>query len=58
MLTIDDVIKEYKEKFGVEPVLGRGFAGDHIELLINAMDSDTQLIDEDYRDKDTALVSL
>lgn len=58
MLTIDDVIKEYMEKFGVEPVLGRGFAGDHIELLINAMDSDTQLVDEDYRDKDTALVSL
>ncbi len=58
MLTIDDVIKEYMEKFGVEPVLGRGFAGDHIELLINAMDSDTQLVDEDFRDKDPALVSL
>lgn len=58
MLTIDDVIKEYIEKFGVEPVLGRGFAGDHIELLINAMDRDTQLVDEDFSDKDPALVSL
>jgi hypothetical protein len=58
MITIDDVIKEYIEKFGVEPVLGRGFAGDHIELLINAMDSDTQISDEDFRDKDPALVSL
>tara|TARA_R110002167_G_scaffold34895_3_gene111468 strand:- start:607 stop:783 length:177 start_codon:yes stop_codon:yes gene_type:complete len=58
MLTIDDVIKEYKEKFGVEPVLGRGFAGEHIELLISAIDGNTQLINEDFRDKDPALVAL
>tara|TARA_Y100000389_G_C17402558_1_gene486161 strand:+ start:404 stop:580 length:177 start_codon:yes stop_codon:yes gene_type:complete len=58
MLTIEDVLKEYKEKFGVEPVLGRGFAADHIELLIEAIDKDIQLTDLDYSAKDPTTLSL
>ncbi len=45
-ITLDDMLKEYKAKFGYTPVLGRGDASTHMELLLDALDSDTPLAEE------------
>lgn len=50
-ITLDDVLKEYKKKFGNTPVLGSGDASTHMDLLLDALDSDTP-IEEEYSEID------
>lgn len=57
LVTLDDILQEYKQKFGYIPVLGRGSADEHMELLINAIDSETP-IENDYREADPSDVFL
>lgn len=56
-ITLDDILKEYKAKFGSTPVLGRGDASTHMELLLDAVDSDTPL-EEEYSEADPEDVLL
>ena len=56
-ITLDDILKEYKAKFGYTPVLGRGDASTHMELLLDAVDSDTPL-EEEYSEADPEDVLL
>lgn len=56
-VTLEDILKEYKTKFGYTPVLGRGDASTHMELLLDALDSDTPLEGE-YSEADPADVFL
>lgn len=56
-ITLDDILKEYKTKFGYTPVLGRGDASTHMELLLDALDSDTPL-EDDYSEVDPEDVLL
>lgn len=56
-ITLDDMLKEYKTKFGYIPVLGRGDASTHMELILDALDSDTPL-EEEYSEVDPEDVLL
>lgn len=56
-ITLDDILKEYKAKFGYTPVLGRGDASTHMDLLLDALDSDTPL-EEEYSEADPTDVFL
>ena len=51
MVVLEDIIKEYVDKFGKEPVLPFGSEGEAIDLLIEAMETNKPL-KFDYTDKD------
>ena len=51
MVVLEDIVKEYIDKFGEEPVLPFGSEGEAIDLLIEAMEANKP-IKFDFSDKD------